>query len=220
MIIYANLIYKFTKDDKILILWSSWSREDRIKNKRWNNGGSIFSESYFDRKFIKTHWDIDNDLVKNATAIISANALFKENIVWQGNWADPFIPEDFEDYPHPSNNLMLLYKSAMPAMDCYKLDGVELAFGGLVPDGHPDIRRHLKFVREVILPVFSKSMDVATENAFNDIYNEIMLRIKTLRKAQSCNIDVCLQEIMKIMDHHTEIYEFIHFENMNDLMKD
>ena len=217
--IYANLRYKFTKDDKIFVLWSSWSREDRIKDKKWTNSGTVFAEVCYDQKFIKRHWDIDNDIVKNATAIISANQLFKDNIVWQGNWTEPFLPESNDDFPTPSPKMVALYKQHLPEIPCYALDGVELAFGGLVPDCHPDVRRHLNFAKEVILPSLNKTMDSTTEDRFNEIHNEIMILIKLLKKSHKNNLELFLKEIMKFMDKHPDVYEFITTENRDDILK-
>lgn len=97
---------KFTDNDIILVLWSSWSREDRYINGTWMSYGNIFNNAFYDKKFIEKYWSISNDIIKNATSIISANRMF--NIKFQGsiqnhatydpgtNFSQFFTPEEIK----------------------------------------------------------------------------------------------------------------------------
>ena len=215
MMVYADLIHKFTKDDKILILWSSWSREDRIKNKKWNNGGSVFRNNFYDRRFLKQHWDIDNDLVKNASAIISVNAMYADIIAWQGSWASVFGTEKCKGYKNNSKNIIEIYERAFPKMQIHALDGVEVAFSGLVDDDHPDVKRHLQFTKDVIMPSLGKTIDVDTETRFQQIHDDIEKLVTGFNKANRENLGYCQKEIMKFIESNPDIRKYIISENMD-----
>ena len=219
MILYADMIYKFTKDDKILILWSSWSREDRIKDKKWNNSGSVFSQTYYDRKFLKTHWDIDNDVVKNSSAIISVNAMYGDLISWQGSWAPLFVPEDIKSYKNNSKDIIDLYKRALPKIPVYKLDGVEVAFSGLVFDSHPDVNRHLQFTKDVILPSLGKTIDIDTETRFQKLHNDIEALVTSFKKANRESLEYCQREISKFIDLNPDIRKYIIHKDMDNFLQ-
>lgn len=76
-----DLEHGFDDTDLVLVNWSSFTREDRIKNGCWKTGGNIVRSRFYDDKFIRNYWDEENDFVKNAGAIIMANEIF--NIDYQ-----------------------------------------------------------------------------------------------------------------------------------------
>jgi hypothetical protein len=220
MIIYADMLYNFTKDDKMLILWSSWSREDRIKNKKWNNSGSVFSETYYDRRFLKTHWDMDNDVVKNSSAIISVNTMYADIIAWQGSWAPLFTPEDDKVYKNKSKKIIELYERALPKMEIHALDGVEVAFSGLVRDSHPDVNRHLQFTKDFIMPSLGKTIDIDTETRFKQIHNDIEQLVTGFSKTNRGSLEYCQKEIMKFINLNPDIRKYIIHEDMDRFLQD
>ena len=58
-ILEANMMHKFTPEDKIIIMWTSWNREDRLMGCNYlqhgnmfsGNGGSTWSK-FIDRKSV------------------------------------------------------------------------------------------------------------------------------------------------------------------------
>ena len=88
----ADQKYKFQSDDIILVMWSSWTREDRYivnyhwngaqRRGRWTKEGNILTtmadpkgNQIFDSNFLK-YWSLENDIVKNIVAINSARKCF------------------------------------------------------------------------------------------------------------------------------------------------
>ncbi len=61
-ILEADLKHKFQDGDEIFILWSSWSREDRVKDAAWIGRGSVltYNSHHYDKSFLKKYWDFDN----------------------------------------------------------------------------------------------------------------------------------------------------------------
>ena len=51
-IVEANKTHKFDKDDLVVVMWSSISREDRYKKTKWITPGNIYTQSDLDSKFV------------------------------------------------------------------------------------------------------------------------------------------------------------------------
>lgn len=92
----AKIKESINDDDLVIVNWTSWHREDRVNlNGDWMLGGNIFNNnSNYDKRFIKNYHSIYNDIVKNATAIISGNHAMK--IAYQSHMIDY---ENMVEYP-------------------------------------------------------------------------------------------------------------------------
>lgn len=84
-ILHKMLVWKtqcgFNDTDLVLVNWSNFHREDRIKNGDWRSGGNVATSRFYNNKFVRNYWDEENDFVKNAGAMIMANEIF--NIDYQ-----------------------------------------------------------------------------------------------------------------------------------------
>jgi hypothetical protein len=72
----ANNKFKFNEDDLILVMWSTFCREDRFLNNKWLTPGNIFSQEEYDSKFIKKFADTKGYLIRDLSTIeITTNYL-------------------------------------------------------------------------------------------------------------------------------------------------
>ena len=56
--VQCNVINKFTDEDLIIVVWSSWTREDRYIDGKWHNMGNVHvqeKDSIYDNNFIKKY---------------------------------------------------------------------------------------------------------------------------------------------------------------------
>jgi hypothetical protein len=170
-ILEADIKHTFTDKDIILILWTGWCREDRVKNHQWIASGSVLNSNnkVYDRKFLKRYWDYSNDIVKNATAIISTNKIYKDNINWQGTGLPLFFTEGSRpDDTKEDTFLINLYKKRMPnieTVDTFKNDFDNLAFLG-IDDCHPDVKDHLNIVKNHVYKKINLTLKTETEKRF------------------------------------------------------
>jgi len=49
----ASLHYKFTKDDLVLLMWSTHCREDRYRDTGWTTPGNIWTQNIISEEFVK-----------------------------------------------------------------------------------------------------------------------------------------------------------------------
>ena len=154
----ADLKHKFTEDDIICVLWSSWLREDRIWNDRtWGHHGNVLN-SKITPTFVKSYFSLENYVMKNITAIRSANKAY--NINFQGNVAqvddvgkvadgdallNTFSMMDFKEHNLAFTNDDR--EAYFKAND--NLDPVELIRDH---DGHPCPMEHLAYLENKVLP--------------------------------------------------------------------
>jgi len=169
-IIEADLKYKFTKDDVIAIVWSCWSREDRYHSGEWASHGNVFNNPLYDRKFIRKYWSYENDIVKNATAIICINKLFSEIIGFQGHIVSPGGSEPYEQ-PTSCNlqeeKLFNFYMEHIPITNIFKNNDL-YEF-----DGHPSVLEHLEFVIDNVCQPLNITVSSSTELYYRTLNTDI-----------------------------------------------
>jgi hypothetical protein len=159
---------KWDKDDLVLVLWSSWHREDRYIHKNWTQHGNIFNGSmkYYDRHFIKKYWDSNNDIIKNIGSMYLAKKSFpiayeasiteSKGLTYDGNILDfykSYAPTEYFPWKHTSRNFE----------------------GALHPiDNHPDIKANLQYVEQYVYPAIGLKLKEETKVHFNKMQDYIV----------------------------------------------
>jgi hypothetical protein len=155
----ADLKHKFTEDDIICVLWSSWLREDRIWNdKTWGHHGNVLN-SKVSVTFAKDHFSLENYIMKNITAIHSANKAY--NINFQGNTSQvddvgtvvegDDLLNTFNNMDHSSTANVAFSNADRAAFikSNNNIDPVEII---RTYDGHPCPLEHLAYLKDKVLP--------------------------------------------------------------------
>ena len=69
-VVEANLRYKFTEDDLIAIMWSTFCREDRYLRGRWMMTGNIFTGLHdYSEEFVRKYADTKGYLIRDLAVI-------------------------------------------------------------------------------------------------------------------------------------------------------
>ena len=180
--VQCDLLNKFTAHDLIIPLWSSWTREDRYEERGWFNVGSVLNQfpgSKYDETFVRNYWRWENDVVKNATAIITANKMFP---IWKNFSIAPIQKED--QWHISDDELSKFYFPHLPKMHVFK----HTPNNKLVDDDHPTIVQHLQFVKDHIYPKLNVTLKPSTEQSVHDYHNELqekLVREKFKRNAKT-----------------------------------
>jgi hypothetical protein len=142
----CDLKNKFTDSDLILVNWSSWHREDRVeKVGDWHSGGNIFNNPFYGNSFIKRYWTEKNDIIKNSTAIISANRMF--NINYQSHMIDYEGRTEYNETSYDFSGYEVFLEN-MPKKIIFD-SLTNSRFNKTIADHHPDILCHLNHVRNI-----------------------------------------------------------------------
>jgi hypothetical protein len=176
--IEADLKYKFQQDDIILVMWTGWCREDRVKDGKWLPAGSVlnWANPVYDAKFAKKYWNYSNDLVKNATSIITVNKIYKDKIKWQGTGLPFFFTEGKAYNTNKVEKQVIdLYKKSMPSVDniqTIRTDNDLKAFN-VVNDIHPDVAEHLGIVQNHVYKKMNMQLQPKTVSRFLELQETI-----------------------------------------------
>ena len=170
-ILECDLKHKFTKDDLIIVNWSSWHRIDLVnQNRNWHNGGNAFNNPMFPPKYLKKYWNQNDDIVKNSTAIISSNKMF--NINYQSHMIDyQGKSEGYKDGLYNFSNYQY-YLDNLPKKNIFD-NSDNSKFNNTVEDTHPDILTHLNHVQQVYKHL-NLTINPSTVKKYSDMQDRII----------------------------------------------
>ena len=182
-LIECDLRNTFTKDDIILIVWSSWTREDRYDVAKscftdlgWSVTGDVLHS--YDKEFIDNYWSINNDLMKNSTAIISANKMF--DIRFNGHTSTPLsglYNDSLLSFGENEKEIALFFEPHIPndgEFQKYRCRYVK------ANESHPDILSHLDYVNEFICPNLGRTLNEKTVDFFTEMHYTLLEYIDNL----------------------------------------
>jgi hypothetical protein len=179
-LIECDLRNTFTKDDIILVVWSSWSREDRYDVKKtvctrpsWSSTGDILNS--YDNNFIKNYWSINNDVMKNSTAIISANKMF--DIKFNGNISTPLINLHNDaalSFSENEKEIALFFEPHIPSDGEFQQPKKHPCRYTKINESHPDILSHLDYVNEFICPKLGRTLNEKTVDFFTEMHYTLL----------------------------------------------
>lgn len=73
----ANLKFKFNEDDLVIVLWSTFCREDRYFHGMWSTPGNIFTQQTYNEAFVKKFCDPKGYLIRDLTIMTMATEYLK-----------------------------------------------------------------------------------------------------------------------------------------------
>ena len=223
----ADMKFQFTPEDKIMIMWTSWSRDDYVQaHGMWAHAGSRYNQELNAKKIkqLKTHWSPTDDIVKNSTAIAYVTKLYKDNILWQGHGFDPWVDEgtdgdvkelflNEEDQQQRHSQLLDFYKRKISKLPVRNLETGNLAFD-YVRDSHPDVAEHIDVVQNYIYPCIDYTIRSETIGIFASLHKSIkkVIMKKKLRD---------LHQVMHIPDgiiaqNYPEIHAYLDIRALCD----
>lgn len=165
--VQCDIKNKWTEDDLVLVLWSTWHREDRFIRESWTQNGNIFNDrTLFDDKFRKKYWDADNDVIKNVGSQYLARRSFPikyEATITEHN-ALTYAGSTYE-----------FYKDHTPT-DVFPWKDDDMNFKGALKhiDNHPDIAAHLKYVEKFVYPKIGLTLKEETKSHFKALQDYVV----------------------------------------------
>lgn len=174
----CDLRNTFKTDDIILVVWSTWGREDRydvamgrFDRPSWSSAGDIMHS--YDKEFIDKYWSINNDLMKNSTAIISANKMF--DIKFNGHISTPLSSlynDSLLSFSENEKEIALFYEPCIPNDGEYVLSKHPCRYQN-INDTHPDIISHLNYVIEYVCPKLNMTLSNNTIDFFTGMHEHL-----------------------------------------------
>jgi hypothetical protein len=163
-IVECNVRNKINCDDLVLVMWSSFFREDRHNGKNWVSVGNIHSGQRqssritYDAEFIAKHWS------DRGATLLSCNAIVAGHQILQGSMAKTLLTR-MHNHAYVVNNhetgrdILAVYEPIMnfslPSLRCFlpgKWDKTHVWPDQDWHDTHPLPTAHLAYVEDVLAP--------------------------------------------------------------------
>jgi hypothetical protein len=179
--IECDIRNSFTDEDILMVVWSSWTREDRSDIKKstfglgWTALGDVFNS--YDKNFIDNHWSLENDLVKNSVAMISTSKMFEKNLKFQGHIIEPMILDYYNDqinFNEREKTIAKFYEPYIINQGVFQENRKHSCRYTKTNDSHPDILSHMDYVQEFICPVLNRTLSNRTIEHFTRMHNELL----------------------------------------------
>jgi len=171
---YADSKYKFTKDDLIIVQWTSPFRHDFLdKNKLFDTLGSVeLNDWYYNEDYREKYFNHDDCMVKTLSNIICVNNAYKVNY----NMSMSSI-----EIANHRNELTEVLFNKLPDIK-YFFDGEssepECWNGMASPDDkHPDIKQHLDMVIKNVYPSLNIGIKPTTIDYFENLQENFITKL-------------------------------------------
>lgn len=169
----ANVRFNFNEDDLIMVMFSTFYREDRWFNGKWQLGGNVYNNAIYDDEFVKKYSDPSGYVIRDL-GLIEASTKYIESLpcdhffMMAANWnserkhgdsGGPIEEKAFAVYDKtlkkfPPSMLELELNGAWsPQVQYIRNDGV------LVQDPHPRPRIYKNYLEKIGLPLTQRSED-------------------------------------------------------------
>ena len=214
-IVRIDSIFNFTPDDIIMVVWSSWHREDRFlslgdgNGYGWGPGGQIFWNATYDDNFISKYWSLENDIIKNSVTIRLCQKAY--DLAFEGHYFGeslgslPFdeTTASFLNFT-PKNIFSNSFKVVETPQD-YMLDRL---------DGHPLPYAHKKYVTEIIQPNFT-NVNLLTDNTIKLIDQNLAEIRNTISSYSSTDGKIDLDLRAKLHSYKHELLNGVVHSDVN-----
>jgi hypothetical protein len=198
----ANIRYNFCETDLVIVMFSSFNREDRYLVDRWVGNGNIYNQQMYSQEFVKKFADPDFYIIRDL-ALIEMSTRYLKSLPCESIFLAGFDINNLENSTK-NNTQEIIFQSKI----VYKILIEELSAnismykfimkdrsnrshsyvrdGKKFDDGHPNTKAAYEYLKELKFPLTDKSKDYVELN---------------YKKLLSCKTDEDIIEIFGLCDY-------------------
>lgn len=174
--------FNINQKDLVIICWTNFAREDRWIN-GWKTSGNIFTQDFYDKKFIEKYFNIKGSLIKTASFISGASHILN-NLGCEYLFSSAFPMTQVDQYSdlftnHEHDDVFSVYQKYF---DLIQPSMTEYLYGNNIwenpdpimikyfekdkkpwADHHPNVLQHLKYVNDILLPKLKNKLEMSKE---------------------------------------------------------
>lgn len=184
-VINALVEYEINENDLVIIMWSSFTREDRMKDGVWKMCGNVFRNENFDKEFLIKYADIDFYTRRDIWLIAGVNEIlektkckFLQTSILELDVVESFLGSVVKNnFFYKEENFLLFKKYVNRFLP---------SFQKVVPtwkfrfrsnfDLHPTPLEHLTYLEKILLPEID--MDISLDKNYLDEVKLIDEKVK------------------------------------------
>lgn len=183
----ANKRFKFNENDLVVVMWTSFTREDRWIDGYWEGNGNIFNQSFYPESWVKEFVDPDFCLMRDL-ALMELTSKYLKNLpctsLFMSGWPIDLIENNSVRNSYNQSILETcseLYKDIINEIPLdirsfetifYNIDNSNPNFqeyghtyinleGKLFEDGHPNTTTYREYLKYIGFPLTDKSKQFA-----------------------------------------------------------
>jgi hypothetical protein len=170
-VVEANTRYKFNEDDLVIVMWSSVAREDRWVKGQWLTPGNIYTQNYYDQKFIDNFSDCKGYLIRDLAVITMCKGFLDSlKIDYHMLSMAPFMYMQFTSSDQKFDNGEGVLEFYKETLDSVKPDILTVECNGRWPqhpikgngkgqtaDYHPDTAAYANYLKKIFPGIKFKS---------------------------------------------------------------
>lgn len=195
-IVEADMRYKFSEEDLVVVMWSTFCREDRWVDSRggWIHPGNIYTQDEYDEKFVMKYCDPLGYLLRDVSLISMANVYMEKShadflslisvpFTYQQNIDDHRVQEIIDIYHHLKDHPPSLFDLGMKQEWSTGHEYYSDHHKGIFKDYHPDPSRYWDYLEKIGIPLTDKSRTYAVKST------ELLLSTRTEQDIHSQNFN-------------------------------
>jgi hypothetical protein len=168
-----NQRYNFCDTDLVMVLWSTFSRDDRFVDGKWETHGSVYTGNpFFTKEYVKKYCDYSGFVIRDLALIDLVNGYIKQtNCTYYDMLSvKPGIGDHFVEYNDDVflttqilpvyNNFLERYKTSY--YEVYPWNEHVITENGRL-DTHPNPLHAYKFLKKLGISLSLKTLDYAKE---------------------------------------------------------
>lgn len=183
----AHHRHSFNKDDLIICMWSGIAREDRYINNRWQTPGNIFTQNFYDTKYVERYADIRGYILRDMS-LISLTCGFLENLNVDFHMLNMmpfnFLQLDREYNKDANNDIFDLFQETLikikPDLATIELDNKWTSrniyhSSNQQVDYHPSTKQHFQYLQKVFPDARFSDRAISFVNYYENMINNAKL---------------------------------------------
>ena len=185
----ADAKFNFTKDDLVIVCWTSVSREDRYKDNTWQTPGNIYTQDTYNKQFVKdwadeTHFAMrDFSMIKLVDDLLTYKTQHHHlQMLDLTNNLEHFTDKVFSDI----REIRYLKDTFSSVLDKLQPSFYDVLWNGDVQnklnkdheiihknfhDGHPSVTEHFEYLEKTFDYAFSDNTRLKVEQTNKDCIN-------------------------------------------------
>jgi len=172
-IVQADNIYNFTKDDLILVCWSTYAREDRWTEQGWVGHGNVHTDDLYPKEFVMKYCSDEHFMLRDMSLMQLVDGYLSRKTNHHMFSIDRLIPYGLENFLEKQQSV---FKNIQPSF-------ADILYGGDLSnantpqdldlissqiDNHPTLLQHLQYLDKV----FAGSISNDTRDHVVNIYDK------------------------------------------------